>query len=173
MRSKEEAHDYRYFPDPDLLPLEFDDAFVEEIKADLPELPDEKKDRFVGDLGITPYDAGVLVAEKEVADYFEAVAKGRDAKISANWVIGELFGNLNRTGKSLAESPVSADELGKLVDLIKDGTIAGGMIPKVETCMNAVDRGVEAAVILDGRVPHALLLEIFTSHGAGTLIGDH
>ncbi len=131
MRSKEEAHDYRYFPDPDLLPLEFDDAFVEEIKADLPELPDEKKDRFVGDLGITPYDAGVLVAEKEVADYFEAVAKGRDAKISANWVIGELFGNLNRTGKSLAESPVSADELGKLVDLIKDGTISNRIAKEV------------------------------------------
>jgi len=147
MRSKEEAHDYRYFPDPDLLPLEFDDAFVEKIKADLPELPDEKKDRFVNDLGITPYDAGVLVAEKEVADYFEAVAEGRDAKLSANWVIGELFGNLNRTGKSLSESPVSADALGKLIDLIKDGTISNRIAKEVFEEM--FDSGKAAADIVE------------------------
>jgi aspartyl-tRNA(Asn)/glutamyl-tRNA(Gln) amidotransferase subunit B len=131
MRSKEEAHDYRYFPDPDLLPLEFDDAFVEKIKAELPELPDEKKDRFIKDLGITVYDAGVLVAEKEVADFYEKVAKGRDAKMSANWVIGELFGQLNRTGKTLSTSPVSADELGEVVDLIKDGTISNRIAKEV------------------------------------------
>lgn len=147
MRSKEEAHDYRYFPDPDLLPLEFDDAFVEKIKVDLPELPDEKKERFVKDLGITPYDAGVLVAEKEVADYFEAVAEGRDAKLSANWVIGELFGNLNRTGKSLSESPVSADALGKLIDLIKDGTISNRIAKEVFEEM--FDSGKAAADIVE------------------------
>ena len=147
MRSKEEAHDYRYFPDPDLLPLEFDDAFVEKIKADLPELPDEKKDRFINDLGITPYDAGVLVAEKEVADYFEAVADGRDAKLSANWVIGELFGNLNRTGKALSESPVSADALGKLIDVIKDGTISNRIAKEVFEEM--FDSGKAAADIVE------------------------
>ncbi|MBE7636886.1 Asp-tRNA(Asn)/Glu-tRNA(Gln) amidotransferase subunit GatB [Sneathiella sp. P13V-1] len=131
MRSKEEAHDYRYFPDPDLLPLEFDDAFVEKIKADLPELPDEKKDRFINELGITPYDASVLVTEKEVADFFESVAEGRDAKMSANWVIGELFGHLNRSGKQLSESPVSAKALGELIDLIKDGTISNRIAKEV------------------------------------------
>ncbi|MEP3244821.1 MAG: Asp-tRNA(Asn)/Glu-tRNA(Gln) amidotransferase subunit GatB [Sneathiella sp.] len=147
MRSKEEAHDYRYFPDPDLLPLQFDDAFVEEIAADLPELPDEKKDRFVNDLGITAYDASVLVAEKEVADYFEAVANGRDAKMSANWVIGELFGNLNRTGKNLSESPVSTDDLGKLIDLIKDGTISNRIAKEVFEDM--FDSGKAAADIVE------------------------
>ncbi|MBL4908175.1 MAG: Asp-tRNA(Asn)/Glu-tRNA(Gln) amidotransferase subunit GatB [Sneathiella sp.] len=131
MRSKEEAHDYQYFPDPDLLPLQFDDAFVEKIKADLPELPDEKKARFVTELGLKPYDAGVLVSEKETADFFEAVAEGRDAKMSANWVTGELFGNLNRTSKSLSNSPVSAEELGALIDLIKDGTISNRIAKEV------------------------------------------
>ncbi len=144
MRSKEEAHDYRYFPDPDLLPLEFDDAFIDSIRVTLPELPDDKKARFVSDLGLSPYDAGVLVAEKEVADYFEAVAEGRDAKLAANWVIGELFGNLNRTGKSLSESPVSTNALGALIDLIKDGTISNRIAKEVfeemfDTGKNAAD----------------------------------
>lgn len=125
MRSKENAHDYRYFPDPDLLPLEFDDKFIADIKADLPELPDEKKDRFMKDFGLNAYDAGVLVVEKETADYFETVATGRDAKKAANWVMGELFGMLNKTGKTITESPVSADNLGKLVELISNNTISG------------------------------------------------
>ncbi len=144
MRSKEEAHDYRYFPDPDLLPLEFDDAFIDGIRVTLPELPDDKKARFVTELSLSPYDAGVLVAEKEVADYFEAVAEGRDAKLAANWVIGELFGNLNRTGKPLGESPVSAEGLGSLIDLIKDGTISNRIAKEVfeemfDTGKNAAD----------------------------------
>ncbi|WP_373085740.1 Asp-tRNA(Asn)/Glu-tRNA(Gln) amidotransferase subunit GatB [Sneathiella sp.] len=147
MRSKEEAHDYRYFPDPDLLPLEFDDAFIEAIRATLPELPDEKKARFIGELGLSPYDASVLVAEKEVADYFEAVAKGRDAKLAANWVIGELFGNLNRTSKNLADSPVSADALGELVDLIADGTISNRIAKEVFEEM--FDSGKGAAAIVE------------------------
>lgn len=125
MRSKEEAHDYRYFPDPDLLPLEFDDAFVAELKAHLPELPDAKKARFIGEYGLSPYDASVLVAEREQADYFEAVAKGRDGKAAANWVINELFGRLNKEGKDVTSSPVSAAQLGGLVDLIGEGTISG------------------------------------------------
>lgn len=125
MRSKEEAHDYRYFPDPDLLPLEFDDAFVEGLKAGLPELPDAKKARFIAEYGLSPYDASVLVAEREQADYFEAVAKGRDGKAAANWVINELFGRLNKEGQDVTTSPVSAAQLGGLVDLIGEGVISG------------------------------------------------
>jgi aspartyl-tRNA(Asn)/glutamyl-tRNA(Gln) amidotransferase subunit B len=125
MRSKEEAHDYRYFPDPDLLPLEFDDAFVTELKSHLPELPDAKKARFIAEYGLSPYDASVLVAEREQADYFEAVAKGRDGKAAANWVINELFGRLNKEGKDIGSSPVSADQLGGLVDLIGENVISG------------------------------------------------
>ena len=125
MRSKEEAHDYRYFPDPDLLPLELSQEFVDEIAEDLPELPDEKRARFIADYGLTPYDADVLVAERESVDYFEAVAKGRDAKQAANWVINELFGRLNKEGVNVVDSPVSADQLGSIVDLIKADTISG------------------------------------------------
>ena len=125
MRTKEEAHDYRYFPDPDLLPLEFDDAYVAALKEHLPELPDDKKARFMRDFGLSAYDAGVLVAERETADYFEAVAKGRDAKAAANWVINDLFGRLNKEGKDVASSPISAAQLGAILDLIADNTISG------------------------------------------------
>jgi aspartyl-tRNA(Asn)/glutamyl-tRNA(Gln) amidotransferase subunit B len=125
MRSKEDAHDYRYFPDPDLLPLEFDNAFVAELLKDLPELPDDKKERFVKDLGLTVYDASVLVSEKAIASYFESVAEGRDAKIAANWVINDLLGALNKAGKDIEETPVSPAQLGGILDLIKDGTISG------------------------------------------------
>ena len=125
MRSKEEAHDYRYFPDPDLLPLELDAAEVDALKRELPELPDDKKARFVRDFSLSLYDAGVLVAERETAEYFEVVAKGRDAKAAANWVINELFGRLNKEGKDIASSPVSAAQLGAILDLIADGTISG------------------------------------------------
>ncbi|HVL71008.1 MAG TPA: Asp-tRNA(Asn)/Glu-tRNA(Gln) amidotransferase subunit GatB [Beijerinckiaceae bacterium] len=125
MRSKEEAHDYRYFPDPDLLPLEFDQAYVDALGHDLPELPDAKKARFIAQYGLSPYDAGVLVAERESAAFFEAVAKGRDGKTAANWVINELFGRLNKEGKGIAESPVSADQLGAVIDLIGEKVISG------------------------------------------------
>ena len=125
MRTKEEAHDYRYFPDPDLLPLVLDARFVDDLRADLPELPDEKKARFARDFGLAAYDAGVLVAERDTADYFEQVAKGRDAKTAANWVINELFGRLNKEGKDIAASPVDAAQLGGVLDLIADRTISG------------------------------------------------
>ena len=125
MRSKEDAHDYRYFPDPDLLPLEFDDAFVAELKAHLPELPDDKKERFVRDLGLSVYDASVLVSEKAIADYFEAVAAGRDGKIAANWVINDLLGALNKASKAIEETPVSPAQLGAILDLIKSEVISG------------------------------------------------
>jgi len=125
MRNKEEAHDYRYFPDPDLLPLELTPDYVEDLKAQLPELPDEKKARFVRDYGLSGYDAGVLVAERETAAFFEDVAKGRDAKAAANWVINELAGRLNKEGRDVATSPVSASQLGAILDLISAGTISG------------------------------------------------
>ena len=126
MRTKEEAQDYRYFPDPDLLPLELTEAYVAELAAHLPELPDAKKARFIADYGLGAYDADVLVAEKETADYFEAVARGgRDAKLAANWVINELAGRLNREGRPIEESPVTADQLGAVLDLIGAGTISG------------------------------------------------
>src|SRR3569623_338964 len=130
MRSKEEAHDYRYFPEPDLLPLEFTAAYVEEPKSHLPELPDEKRSRFIADFGLTPYDAGVLVSERESADFYEAVLaklsdKARDGKQAANWVINELFGRLNKECVAIAASPVSSDQLAAIVDLIGEGTISG------------------------------------------------
>jgi len=125
MRSKEEAHDYRYFPDPDLVPLVFDRAYVDALAAELPELPDEKKARFINDFGLSQYDASVLVSEKAVAEYFEKLAAGRDGKAAANWVINDLLGALNRTGKDIENTPVSPNQLGTIIDLIKDGTISG------------------------------------------------
>ncbi len=127
MRNKEEAHDYRYFPDPDLLPLEFDAAFVDDLKRALPELPDAKKARFAKDYRLPAYDADVLVAERALADYFEAVAKGRDAKTAANWVINELTGRLNREGKDISASPVTSAQLATVLDLIGEGVISGKM----------------------------------------------
>ncbi|MBV2142902.1 Asp-tRNA(Asn)/Glu-tRNA(Gln) amidotransferase subunit GatB [Falsochrobactrum sp. TDYN1] len=125
MRSKEEAHDYRYFPDPDLLPLEFNQAFVDALTADLPELPDEKKQRLVEKQGISVYDASILVTEKAIADYYEVVAAGRDGKAAANWIINDLLGALNKAGKSIEDSPVNPGQLGAIIDLIKEGTISG------------------------------------------------
>ena len=131
MRSKEEAHDYRYFPDPDLLPLEFEQSWVDAIRETLPELPDQKKHRFMDDYGLSVVDAGTLVAERETAEFFEAVAEGRDAKVAANWVMGELFGALNRTDTDITGSPVSAAQLGQLVDLIGDGTVSNRLAKDV------------------------------------------
>ena len=125
MRSKEEAHDYRYFPDPDLLPLEIEQEWVDAIKASLPELPDEKKARFVTEFGLSEYDAGVLTAEAESAAYFEAAAQGRDGKMVANWVINELFGRLKKEGHDITDSPVSPDQLGGIVELITSDAISG------------------------------------------------
>ena len=125
MRSKEEAHDYRYFPDPDLLPLEIEQAWVDDIAASLPELPDAKKARFVLQMGLSEYDASVLTAEVQNADYFEAVAEGRDGKMAANWVINELFGRLKKDDRDIADSPVSPQQLGGIIDLIAKGDISG------------------------------------------------
>jgi aspartyl-tRNA(Asn)/glutamyl-tRNA(Gln) amidotransferase subunit B len=125
MRSKEEAHDYRYFPDPDLLPLELKNDWIAQIKETLPELPDQKKHRFMSDYGLSAYDSSVLIAERARADYFETVATDRDAKLAANWVINELLGILNKDGKTITESPISAESLGQLITRISDNTISG------------------------------------------------
>jgi aspartyl-tRNA(Asn)/glutamyl-tRNA(Gln) amidotransferase subunit B len=127
MRSKEEAYDYRYFPCPDLLPLEIEQAWVEDIAARMPELPDAKKARFMADFGLTDYDANVLTAELEAAQFFEAVAQGRDGKVAANWIINELFGRLNKEGLAIGDSPVSAKQLGGMIDLLAKGEITGKM----------------------------------------------
>ncbi|MEN3976928.1 Asp-tRNA(Asn)/Glu-tRNA(Gln) amidotransferase subunit GatB [Emcibacter sp. SYSU 3D8] len=147
MRSKEEAHDYRYFPDPDLLPLELDPDWVEEIRAGLPELPDEKKNRLMRDFGLSVYDAGVMVSEPEIGVYFEEVAKGRDAKQASNWVTGSLFAALNAKGVSITESPVTAANLGKLIDLIADNTISGRIAKDVFEIM--AETGGDPAVIVE------------------------
>ena len=147
MRSKEDAHDYRYFPDPDLLPLEIEQAWIDEIKASLPELPDQKRARFESEYGISHYDAGVLIADADKAEYFETVAKGRDAKLAANWVTQELFGYLNKEGLELADSPVSAEALGGLIALISDETISGKIAKDVFARMIAGEG--EAAAIVE------------------------
>ena len=165
MRSKEEAHDYRYFPDPDLLPLDLSQAMVDELRAGLPELPDAKRARFIADYGLTPYDAGALVAEREVAAYYEHLvgrdAKRRDAKrrdptrrdptrrdpkLAANWILSALFGHLNKDGRGISESPVGPDQLGGLIDLIAAGTISGRMAKDVFATM--FETGQDAAAIV-------------------------
>jgi aspartyl-tRNA(Asn)/glutamyl-tRNA(Gln) amidotransferase subunit B len=146
MRAKEYAHDYRYFPDPDLLPLRLSPEYVEGIRATLPELPDQRKQRFMNDYGLTPYDAAVLVAEKEASEYFERVARGRDGKQAANWVITNLFAVLNKEGRAITNSPISADALGKLLDLIADGTISGRLAKEVFEIM-AETGGDPAAIV--------------------------
>ena len=146
MRSKEEAHDYRYFPDPDLLPLELDADWVEQLRRELPELPDAKKQRFIAEYGLSADDSGVLVAEKETAEYFEQVAAGRDGKLAANWVMGELFAALNAAGLEIAASPVSAAQLGGLVDRVADKTLSRRIAKEVFEIM--FESGGEAAAII-------------------------
>jgi aspartyl-tRNA(Asn)/glutamyl-tRNA(Gln) amidotransferase subunit B len=147
MRSKEHAHDYRYFPDPDLLPLELDPEWVERLRAALPELPDAKKARFVAEYGLRAEDAAVLVADRATAEYFEKTAAGRDPKAAANWVIGDLFGALNRQGIGIEQSPVAPERLGALIDLIADGTISGRIAKDVFAEM--VETGDAPAAIVE------------------------
>ena len=147
MRSKEEAHDYRYFPDPDLLPLVLDEAWVATLKAALPELPDAKRRRFMDEYGLPFYDSAVLVAEQATADFYETIARGRDAKLAANWVMGDLFAALNRTGRTIETSPVSAAALGALLDLMADNTINGRIAKEVFEAM--VDTGEAPGAIVE------------------------
>ena len=147
MRSKEHDHDYRYFPDPDLLPLVLEQAWLDRLRAELPELPDAKKARFIADFGLSAEDAAVLVAERATAEYFEQVAAGRDAKAAANWVMGDLFGALNRLGLGIDGSPVAAERLGALIDLIADGTISGRIAKDVFAEM--IETGAAPGAIVD------------------------
>ena len=149
MRSKEDAHDYRYFPDPDLLPLVLDEEWIERLRSELPELPDAKKARFMAEYGLPVYDAGVLVAEQAIADFYETVAKGRDPRLAANYVTGDLFGAMNKTGRGIADSPVSAASLGGLLDLLADKTINGRIAKEVFEAM--VDTGQDPAAIVESR----------------------
>jgi len=149
MRSKEDAHDYRYFPDPDLLPLVLDEEWVAELRAGLPELPDAKRARLIAAHGLSPYDAAVLVADQETAAFYETVAEGRDAKLAANWMMGDFFAALNRTGRTIVDSPVSAAALGQLIDLLSDQTINGRIAKEVFEAM--VDTGQHPAAIVDQR----------------------
>ena len=149
MRTKEDAHDYRYFPDPDLLPLVLEADWVSALKATLPELPDAKRSRFIRDYGLTAYDASVLVAERATADFYETVAKGRDAKLACNWVMGDFFAALNRTGRTIEHPPVTAAALGGLLDLMADNTINGKIAKDVFEAM--VETGKDGATIVDER----------------------
>ncbi|MDP6895495.1 MAG: Asp-tRNA(Asn)/Glu-tRNA(Gln) amidotransferase subunit GatB [Rhodospirillales bacterium] len=149
MRAKEFAHDYRYFPDPDLLPLDLDQIYVDKIAANLPELPDAKKDRFIVDYGLSAYDAGVLVADKETALFFEEAAEGRNAKLAVNWLTTNLFGALNAAGKDITESPISATHLGGLLDLLADDTISSRIAKDVFEEMFETSK--DPAAIVEGK----------------------
>ena len=140
MRSKEDAHDYRYFPDPDQLPLELKNDFIEKIKSEIPELPDEKKKRFIDKFNLSPYEANILVSDKETSEYFEKVIKNSDVKLSTNWITGELFALLNEKDLGITQSPISAENLSKLINLIKDGTISGKIAKTVFELMANGDK---------------------------------
>ena len=140
MRSKEDAHDYRYFPDPDLLPLEFDNDYVEKIRKEIPELPDQKKSRFIEKFNLSSYEANILVSDLETSKYFEEVIKNSDVKLAANWITGELFALLNEKSLEITESPISAKNLSKLINLIKDGTISGKIAKTVFEIMSDGDK---------------------------------
>ena len=140
MRSKEDAHDYRYFPDPDLLPLELNDNYIDQIKKDIPELPDEKKKRFIEKFKLSPYEANILVSDIEISKYFEEVSKNSDVKLATNWITGELFALLNEKNIEITESPISSKNLSKLINLIKDGTISGKIAKSVFEIMRVGDK---------------------------------
>ena len=140
MRSKEDAHDYRYFPDPDLLPLEFDDKFIENIKKEIPELPDQKKNRFIEKFKLSPYEATILVSDLHTSKFFEKVIEKSDVKLSANWITGELFALLNENNLEISQSPISPENLSKLINLISDGTISGKIAKTIFEIMSKEDK---------------------------------
>ena len=146
MRSKEDAHDYRYFPDPDLLPLKLDKNLIESIKKSLPELPDQKKDRFINDYGLNSYEANVLVSEKEISDYFEEVAKTSDKKLAINWIIGDLFASLNEENISISKSPITAKKMSKLINSITSGLISGRIAKEVFEIMKTTGEDPEKII---------------------------
>ena len=146
MRSKEDAHDYRYFPDPDLLPLEIDDEYINKIKLEIPELPDDKKKRFIDKFNLTPYEATILVSDIETSKYFEEVVKDSDVKLSTNWITGELFALLNEKGLDISDSPISSKNLSKLINFIKDGTISGKIAKTIFEIMAEKDEDPEKII---------------------------
>ena len=150
MRSKEDAHDYRYFPDPDLLPLELKNDFIQKIKSEIPELPDEKKKRFIDKFNLSSYEANILVSDKETSEYFEKVIKNSDVKLSTNWITGELFALLNENDLGIGQSPISAENLSKLINLIKDGTISGKIAKTVFELMANGDKDPQKIVVEKG-----------------------
>jgi aspartyl-tRNA(Asn)/glutamyl-tRNA(Gln) amidotransferase subunit B len=160
MRSKEDAHDYRYFPDPDLPPLKFNQSFVDGIKKKLPELPDDKKERLMNNYKLSSYEAGVLISDKDTSDYFEDVVKTSDVKLAINWVIGDLFAALNKLGKSIKESPISSNNLAKLIDLIKNNTISGRIAKEVFELMLKDNRAPKAIVEEKGLVQESNVGEL-------------
>ena len=160
MRSKEDAHDYRYFPDPDLPPLKFNQSFVDIIKQKLPELPDDKKERLMNNYKLSSYEAGVLISDKDTSDYFEDIAKTSDVKLAINWVIGDLFAALNKLGKSIKESPISSKNLAKLIDLIKNNTISGRIAKEVFELMLKDNRDPKAIVEEKGLVQESNVGEL-------------
>ena len=160
MRSKEDAHDYRYFPDPDLPPLKFNQSFVDEIKHKLPELPDDKKERLMNNYKLSSYEAGVLISDKDTSDYFEDIAKTSDVKLAINWVIGDLFAALNKLGKSIKESPISSKNLAKLIDLIKNNTISGRIAKEVFELMLKDNRDPKVIVEEKGLVQESNVGEL-------------
>ena len=160
MRSKEDAHDYRYFPDPDLPPLKFNQSFVDVIKQKLPELPDDKKERLMNNYKLSSYEAGVLISDKDTSDYFEDIAKTSDVKLAINWVIGDLFAALNKLGKSIKESPISSKNLAKLIDLIKNNTISGRIAKEVFELMLKDNRDPKAIVEEKGLVQESNVGEL-------------
>jgi aspartyl-tRNA(Asn)/glutamyl-tRNA(Gln) amidotransferase subunit B len=160
MRSKEDAHDYRYFPDPDLPPLKFNQSFVDVIKQKLPELPDDKKERLMNNYKLSSYEAGVLISDKDTSDYFEDIAKTSDVKLAINWVIGDLFATLNKLGKSIKESPISSKNLAKLIDLIKNNTISGRIAKEVFELMLKDNRDPKAIVEEKGLVQESNVGEL-------------
>ena len=147
MRSKEDAHDYRYFPDPDLLPLELSDKFINDLKKNIPELPDEKKKRFIDKFKLSPYEANILVSDIETSKYFEEVIEQSDVKLSTNWITGELFALLNEKNLEISQSPITAKNLSKLINLIKDGTISGKIAKSVFEIM--ADEGKDPQIIVE------------------------
>ena len=149
MRSKEDAHDYRYFPDPDLLPLKLDMKLIENIKKELPELPDQKKERFIKDYSLSAYEANILVSEKEISDYFEEVIKNSDIKLAKNWIMGDLFASLNDKNISISESPVTAKKMSQLIDSISSGIISGRTAKEVFEVMK--ETGEEPNKIIESK----------------------
>ncbi len=149
MRSKEDAHDYRYFPDPDLLPLELKENFIEKINLEIPELPDEKKKRFIDKYNLSPYEANILVADKETSEYFEEVIKKSDIKLATNWITGELFALLNKKNLEITQSPISPQNLSKLINLIQNGTISGKIAKTVFELM--IDSDKDPKIIVEDK----------------------